>query len=52
MNFLEDLLDSSWLYYDKVVMLLPKLALGVLLLTVFWWVGKNWQNLSWFRSDF
>lgn len=45
MNFLEDLLDSFWLYYDKVVMLLPKLALGMLLFTTFWWVGKKLQKV-------
>ena len=45
MNFLEDLLDSFWTYYERIVHLLPKLLIGVLLLGLFWWVGKKLQKL-------
>ncbi len=45
MNFLEDLLDSFWTYYERIVHLLPKLLMGVLLLGLFWWVGKKLQKL-------
>ena len=45
MNFLEDLLDSIWTYYERIVHLLPKLLIGVLLLGLFWWVGKKLQKL-------
>ncbi len=45
MNFLQDLLDSLFLYYEKMVELLPKLAVAILLLSLFWWVGKKVQKL-------
>lgn len=45
MNFLEDLLESLIIYYEKVLTLLPKLVVGILLLSAFWWVGRKIQKL-------
>ena len=45
MSFLEDLLDSFWTYYERMVILLPKLLMGLILLALFWWVGKKLQKL-------
>lgn len=45
MNFLDDLLESLIIYYEKVLTLLPKLVVGILLLSAFWWVGRKIQKL-------
>lgn len=45
MNFLDDLLESLIIYYEKILTLLPKLVVGILLLSAFWWVGRKIQKL-------
>ena len=50
-NFWNDLLDQMRTYYESVVALMPKLALGVLLILVFWYLSslfKRWSG-KWLR---
>lgn len=45
-NFWNDLLDQMRTYYESVVALMPKLALGVLLILVFWYLSSLFKRWS------